>query len=67
MECSRLDLRSNQLFLLDDVVKASFASAINQKQPIAIAIGCIPFCGEEGIMFVVSSCFLHIQYAKIIN
>ena len=49
MECSRLDPRSNQLFLLDDVVKANFASAINQKQPIALAIGCIPFCGEEGI------------------
>jgi len=46
--------RSNRLFSSDAVAKASFAAAIIQKQPIAFAIGCIPFCGEEGTLIIIT-------------
>jgi hypothetical protein len=41
-----LALQANWLFPASNVVQASLAAAKVQKQPVAHATSCIPFCGE---------------------
>ena len=41
--------RVNWLFSSSNVIQASLAAAGSQKQPVAYATSCIPFCGGGGI------------------